>query len=191
MEKTRIVIPYWKSELGTETEVSWIKMQNGSYTAKRRGLLDFFKYNNYYGNFTYSDILEVLSCDRALGLFATYERNYTYLEAKGDIDTEVPTSDDLFRVAGLIFGMPVTREKLEKILKANKLQPLFASGSPEVFYYETWFDPRYEKNLKRPFEDFILSESRKIFLNCITVETEKSTSIKRTLLCNTNTFSIL
>ena len=71
----------------------------------------------------------MLSCDRTIGLFATYERNYTYLEAKGDVDTEVPTSDDLFSIAGFVLGMPVTREKLEKILKANKLQPLFASGA--------------------------------------------------------------
>ncbi|MDD5463769.1 MAG: hypothetical protein PHP62_01365 [Candidatus Moranbacteria bacterium] len=191
MEKTNIVIPYWKSELGTETEVSWIKMQNGSCTTKRRCLLDFFKYNNYHGNFTYSDILEVLSCDRALGLFATYERNYTYLEAKGDVDTEVPTNDDLFRIAGFIFGMPVTREKLEKILGVNKLQSLFTSGSPEVFYYEISINPNHENALRKPLEKFIFQETRKMSLDCISIETVKLSSIKKTIIRNLKTFDTI
>lgn len=190
MKKTRIVIPCWKSEFGTETEVLWIKMQHGSCTAKRRSLLNFFLHNNYYGNFTYSDILEVLSCDRALGLFAAYERNYTYLEAKGDIDTEVPTIDDLFRIAGFVLGMPVTREQLERILGVNKLQSLFKSGSPEIFYYEIFVNPKYESTLRKPLEEFIFQETRKISLDCVTIDKERLTLIKKMIVCNLKTLTL-
>jgi hypothetical protein len=128
---------------------------------------------------------EIFSSNDSVGMFATYERNYSYLEDKGDINTDTPTEDDLFRVAGFSFGMPYSKERLEQILKKEDLHYLFASGSQKVFYYETWVIGAYEKILRKPLEDFIFNESKKMSLDCVTAEVKtvetKVTNIVRNM----------
>lgn len=188
MRETKIVIPYWKDPAGIETDVRWIIFQNGS-CKKRRNLLDFFTHRGqpqrYQGELSpFLLTSELLSSSRAVGLFASYERNYSYLEAKGDPNTRIPTQNELFRLAGFVMGMPVSQEKLEKITGLKNFDSLFDRCRSEVFLYETWIPPRYELQLRPILEDFIFKVTKKMYLNCVTIKRHEVVTKKTALSVN-------
>lgn len=185
MEEVFITIPKWNDPAGTKAIVDFINLKQDDSNGKWWLFKSFIRDNKIdkllLGKPIRStrNIRAFFKNPRMKGVLAIYERNWTYLECKGDCYHEFPEKHDLLCVAGCAIGFPISRDKLEKILQTNILLYPFATGSKEVFLYCTWTDARYDKIVRNRIEKYVLDEANSMFLSPINISTKTITTIKR------------
>lgn len=195
MKEVFITIPKWNDPAGTEAIVDFINLQPNDSSGKWR-LFESFIMENKIDQLLLGKSIRSTNSIRAFfknprmkGVLATYERNWTYLECKGDCYHEFPKEWDLLCVAGCAIGFPVPRNKLEKILQTKIFLYPFAAGAKEVFLYYIWTDVRYDTIIRNQIKKRIPNAANEMLLSPLTISTEKITTIKRKVTIDMN-FSI-